>query len=66
MLDLGRHAEFIWASYAAWLLVTLGLVLWLVLRGRQLSRELADLEARGARRRSGAPPAPRFDQSADV
>ena len=52
MLDLGRHAAFVWASYGAFAVVTVGLVAWLMLAGRHWRRELAGLEVRGARRRS--------------
>lgn len=60
MLDLGRHAEFVWASYAIVAMVAGALVAWLVVEGRRHARELAALEARGARRRSvgAAAPAP--------
>ena len=52
MLDLGPHAAFIWASYAAVGLVLGALVAWLVFDGRRQRRRLADLEARGHARRS--------------
>ena len=52
MLDLGRHAEFVWASYAVVALVAIGIIAWLVIEGRRYARELALLEARGVRRRS--------------
>lgn len=60
MLDLGRHAEFVWASYAIVTLVAVAIVGWLVLEGRRHARELTRLEARGVRRRStgAATPAP--------
>ncbi|MGD9785725.1 MAG: heme exporter protein CcmD [Hyphomicrobiaceae bacterium] len=51
-MDLGPHAGFIWASYGAVALVLGLLVLWLVLDGRRQRRLLAELEARGVRRRS--------------
>jgi heme exporter protein D len=51
-LDLGPHAAFIWASYAATALVLVGLATWLVIDGRRQQRLVADLEARGVRRRS--------------
>lgn len=52
MLDLGPHAAFIWASYAATALVVGGLTAWIIVSDRQLRRDLAALEAGGARRRS--------------
>lgn len=52
MLDFGKHAVFIWASYGATALVLAGLVAWLIVDGRRQSKALADLEARGVRRRS--------------
>jgi len=51
-MDLGKHAVFIWASYAAVVLAIGGLVVWLILDGRRHAARLAELEARGIRRRS--------------
>lgn len=51
-MDLGKHAVFIWSSYAVVAIVLAGLIAWLVLEGRTYARRLADLEARGVRRRS--------------
>lgn len=51
-MDLGPHAAFIWLSYAAVTLVVGGLIAWLLFDGRRQQRALADLEARGVRRRS--------------
>lgn len=51
-MDLGPHAAFIWAAYAAAALVLTALALWLVLDGRRQQRLIDDLEARGVRRRS--------------
>lgn len=51
-MDLGPHAAFIWASYAAVALVLIGLIAWLLLDGRRQRRLLEDLESRGVRRRS--------------
>lgn len=50
MLDLGRHAEFIWLSYGAVAFVAVALVIWLVVDGRRNRRRLHQLEAQGARR----------------
>jgi len=50
-MDLGPHAAFIWASYAAEALVLAALVSWLIYDGRYQKRRLADLEARGVGRR---------------
>ena len=59
MFDLGKHAVFIWSSYAVVVVVLSGLVAWLISDGRRLRRRLDDLEARGVRRRSAeAVPAP--------
>ncbi len=52
MLDLGRHAEFIWLSYGIVGLVVGFVIAWLIIDGRRHTRALADLEARGVRRRS--------------
>lgn len=54
MIDLGPHAAFIWGSYAAVGIVLGGLVTWLIWDGRRQRRLLAELEARGVRRRSEA------------
>jgi heme exporter protein D len=51
-MDLGPHAVFIWGSYAAVALALAGLIAWLLLDGRRLKRTLAELDARGLRRRS--------------
>ena len=56
MFDLGRHAEFIWLSYGAVAIVAVGIVAWLWLEGRRQALLLADLEARGVRRRSSSDP----------
>lgn len=52
IVDLGPHAAFIWASYAAVGLVLGLLVAWLLFDGRRQRRLLAELEARGHGRRS--------------
>ena len=52
MAALGDHGGFILAAYLAAVLVLAGLLVWIVLDGRMLRRRLADLEARGIRRRS--------------
>lgn len=53
-MDLGPHAVFIWAAYGIVATVIGGLIAWLVVDGRRQVRRLADLEARGVRRRSSA------------
>jgi heme exporter protein D len=53
-MDLGPHAGFIWASYAAAAAVVAALIVWLVLDGRRQQRLVDDLEARGVRRRSAS------------
>lgn len=51
-MDLGPHAVFIWTSYLAVVIAITGLIGWLFVDGRRHDRHLADLEARGVRRRS--------------
>jgi len=51
-MDLGPHAGFIWASYAAVAVVLAALVAWLWWDGARQRRLLGQLEARGVRRRS--------------
>ncbi|MFL9826153.1 heme exporter protein CcmD [Rhodoplanes sp. SY1] len=53
---LGPHAVFIVGSYAVTTIVVVVLVLWVWLDGRRQARLLADLEARGVRRRSAEAP----------
>ena len=52
VMDLGPHAAFIWAAYAAAALVLVALVIWLVLDGRRQQHLVDELEARGVRRRN--------------
>ncbi|MDX2258665.1 MAG: heme exporter protein CcmD [Hyphomicrobiaceae bacterium] len=54
-MDLGPHAIFILACYGAVAIVLAALTGWLVLDGRRQQRAIEALEARGVRRRSGAP-----------
>jgi heme exporter protein D len=55
MMDLGPHAFFIAAAYAATAAVIAGLILHAVLDYRAQVRALAELEARGITRRSQDP-----------
>ena len=54
MLDLGKHAVFIWSSYGIVVVVLAALINWLIGEGARLKRRLDDIEARGVRRRSSA------------
>ena len=49
---LGPHAGFILAAYGVTIAIVLALVAWVLVDGRALRRQLADLETRGIRRRS--------------
>jgi len=51
-MDLGPHAAFIVAAYAAAVAVLGGLTAWVLFDYRAQRRKLADLEARGVSRRS--------------
>ncbi len=53
MIDFGPHAGFILAAYGLAAVIVLALTLWVILDGRAQKKRLADLEARGVRRRSG-------------
>lgn len=53
-MDLGPHAHFIWLAYALDAVTIAGLALWLYADGRKQRQALADLEARGVRRRSSS------------
>ena len=52
-MNLGPHAGFIVTAYAAAIAIVAGLVVWVVLDRRHLTRMLAALEAQGLTRRSG-------------
>jgi heme exporter protein D len=52
MAALGPHAAFIVAAYAVTAFVVAGLIAWVVFDHRAQARALADLDARGVRRRS--------------
>ena len=51
-MNLGPHAVYIWSSYAIVTIAVVGLIIWLFQDGKRQERSLADLEARGIRRRS--------------
>jgi heme exporter protein D len=53
-MNLGPHAAFIVAAYAAAGTILAFLILWIMLERRHLSRALGDLEAQGLTRRSQA------------
>jgi len=53
-MNLGPHAAFILAAWAAGLVVVAGLVAWVILDFRAQKRVLGDLEAHGVTRRSAA------------
>jgi heme exporter protein D len=55
MPALSYHGGFILAAYAVTALILAGILLWIVFDGRAQKRRLAELEARGVRRRSAAP-----------
>ena len=52
MIEGGAHIGFIVASYAAAAVVLVALFAWIVLDGRAQRRQIAELDARGVRRRS--------------
>jgi heme exporter protein D len=56
--DLGPHAAYIWLAYGAVALVIGALTLWIVSDDRRQRRRIAELEARGVRRRSAGPALP--------
>jgi heme exporter protein D len=51
MMDLGPHAGFIVAAYAAAAIIVSALVLWVFADYRSLVRSIAELEARGSKKR---------------
>jgi heme exporter protein D len=56
MPELTYHGGFILAAYAVTVLILAGMFLWIILDGRAQKRRLAELEARGIRRRSAGSP----------
>jgi heme exporter protein D len=52
MITRPEQWTFVWSAYGLTALVIAGLIAWLVIEARQRTRLLADLEARGIRRRS--------------
>jgi heme exporter protein D len=56
MEEANLHIGFIVAAYAVTAVVLVGLVLWILADGRAQKKRLAELDARGVRRRSGAAP----------
>lgn len=53
-MNLGPHAAFIIASYAATAFVVAALLAWVIVDGRHLARRLAELDAKGLSRRGGS------------
>ncbi len=52
MMDLGRHAAYIWASYGVVVVVLTLLIGWIVTDARRQRRILDELEDQGMTRRS--------------
>lgn len=57
MPDLGSHSGFIIAAYGVTAAAVAGLIGWVALDHRHLRATLAELDARGLRRRSSREPA---------
>lgn len=51
-MNLGPHAAFIVTAYAAAIAIVVGLIGWILLDRRRLSRILDDFDAQGISRRS--------------
>ena len=52
MMDLGKHAAFIWSSYGVVFASLIGIVLWLIWDGKRQQAQFDRLEKQGVRRRS--------------
>ncbi len=65
-MDLGDHAGFIIGGYLASFVVIVGLIVLSVNQSRKARARLAELEARGVRRRSDARPSARQAPEAKV
>jgi len=57
MIDLGPHAIYIVSAYLGVALAVAGLIGWTLYDASNTAKKLADLEARGIRRRSRGPAA---------
>jgi heme exporter protein D len=53
-MDLGPHATYIIGAYAGVIVLTVALIFYVAWNSRRVKAKLADLEARGIRRRSAA------------
>jgi heme exporter protein D len=53
-MDLGPHAAFIVAAYAAAIAIVAGLIVWVIVDRAHLARTLDELDAQGIARRSQA------------
>jgi heme exporter protein D len=51
-MDLGPHAGFIVIAYAAAIVIVAGLIVWVMLDRRHLTRAVDELEGKGITRRS--------------
>jgi heme exporter protein D len=56
MESASDHVGFIVAAYAVTAVVLVGLLAWIIADGRTQKRHLAELEARGIKRRSAGKP----------
>ncbi|MCC6735231.1 MAG: heme exporter protein CcmD [Bauldia sp.] len=65
-MDLGDHAGFIIGGYLASFVVIVGLIVFSINQSRKVRARLAELEARGVRRRSDARSAGRAAPEAKV
>jgi heme exporter protein D len=63
MLDLGPHAVFIWGAYGITAAAVTALAVWIVQDERRQMRRIAELEAKGLRRRSAKRPAAKKNTS---
>lgn len=52
MIELGQHAQYIVGAWGSVALVTFGLIVWTVRDASIQKQRLADLEAKGIKRRS--------------
>ncbi|MGI9520033.1 MAG: heme exporter protein CcmD [Hyphomicrobiaceae bacterium] len=55
MLDLGKHAVFIWASYGIVTLVLVLMIAWLIADGLRYTARLKEFDERGIGRRRNRP-----------